>query len=179
MGLERVGEEAIRRIQADLQKRLGPDDGASLSYIASVLREAGTRVDYQDRFTDPLMEEPYASRLQGRLQFRDLPATEASLRSLDAIYREYRAISDREGASLVRSLVLKGKQRAASMGANTRISPQKRLEKQEIARWFHVWLETADLFFDWLELRKQSEEFQRLFSNNHQGATALGNSERG
>lgn len=115
------------------------------------------------------MEEPYASRLQGRLQFRDLPTTEASLRTLDAIYREYRAASDREGASLVRSLILKGKQRAASIGSNSRISPQKRLEKQEIARWFHVWLETADLFFDWLELRKQSEEFQRLFSNNHQG----------
>jgi hypothetical protein len=173
-----VGEQAIRGIQAALERRLGPDDGASLSYIASVLREAGTRVDYQDRFTDPLMEEPYASRLRGRLQFRDFPTAESSLRTLDAIYREYRAASDREGASLVRSLVLKGKQRAASLGSNPRISPQKRLEKQEIARWFRVWLETADLFFDWLELRKQSEEFQRLFSNNHRGAAPSGKSDR-
>jgi len=49
---------------------------------------------------------------------------------------------------------------------NPRISPEKRREKTEIARWFQVWLEVSDLFFDWLELRKQSEEFQRLFGHD-------------
>ena len=44
LGLERAGEQAMRRIQAGLRRRLGAEDGASLSYIASVLREAGTPV---------------------------------------------------------------------------------------------------------------------------------------
>jgi hypothetical protein len=125
-------------------------------------------VDYDDRYVDPLMEEPYASRLEGALQFRDLESAEASLQKLDAIYREYRNASDRVGTTLVRSLVLKGRQRAESLAANSRVSPEKRREKQEIANWFRVWLETSDLFFDWLELRKESEEFQRLFSD-HRG----------
>jgi hypothetical protein len=42
------------------------------------------------------------------------------------------------------------------------VSPDKRAEKQEIATWFRIWLETPDLFFDWLELRKASEEFRGL-----------------
>ena len=62
--------------------------------------------------------------------------------------------------------MLKGKQRAASLGASPRVSPEKRREKQEIAAWFRVWLETPDLFFDWLELRKQSEEFQDAFGES-------------
>ena len=128
------------------------------------------RVDYQDRFTGPLMEEPYARQLAGALQFHNFESAEASLRKLDALYREYREASDRVGTTLVRSVVLKGKLRAKSIGANPRIRAGKRQEKREIAHWFHVWLETSDLFFDWLELRKQSEEFQRLFSDNHRGA---------
>jgi len=59
---------------------------------------------------------------------------------------------------------LKVIKRAASLGASPRVSPEKRREKQEIAAWFRVWLETPDLFFDWLELRKHSEEFQRMFA---------------
>ena len=167
-GLERVGEPEIRALQGELRQRLGPNHETSPSYIANVLRHAGKRVDYDDRYVDPLMEEPYASRLEGALQFRDLESAEASLQKLDAIYREYRNASDRVGTTLVRSLVLKGRQRAESLAANSRVSPEKRREKQEIANWFRVWLETSDLFFDWLELRKESEEFQRLFSD-HRG----------
>ncbi len=84
---------------------------------------------------------------------------------MDAAYQSYRQSSDRVGASLVRALVLKGKQRAQNLAANPRVSPAKRQEKQEIVRWFTVWLQTPDLFFDWLELRKRSEEFQRRSSD--------------
>jgi hypothetical protein len=164
--LERLGEPEVRALQAEVRRRLGPDDKTSSSYIANVLRQAGRRVEYEDRYVDPLMEEPYASRLRGALQFRDLESAESSLQKLDAIYREYRCASDRVGTTLVRSLVLKGKQRAESLAASSRVRPEKRREKQELANWFRVWLETSDLFFDWLELRKQSEEFRRLFSDD-------------
>ncbi len=128
-----------------------------------MLRKAGKRVEYQDRYSDPVMEEPYATRLKGLLQFSDLGSAEASLHQLNALYGEYRASSDRVGTSLVRRLIQKGKWRAESLATNPRVSPAKRQEKQEIAHWFHVWLETPDLFFDWLELRKASEDFRKLF----------------
>lgn len=163
-GLDRFGKEEIRAIGNELRRRLGPEQETSPAYIAAVLRAAGKRVEYEDRFADPKMAEPYASRLQGALQFQDLASAEASLRKLDAIYRDYRESSDRVGANLVRSLVVKGKLRAASLAASPRVRPEKRREKQEVARWFLVWLETPDLFFDWLEVRKASEEFQKTFA---------------
>ena len=160
---ERVGREEIRAVEAELRRALGPAGKTSSSYVANVLREAGARVDYEDCYVDPLMEEPYAGRLKGALQFGDLAAAEASLRQLDAIYREYLQTADRVGTRLVRSLVLKGKQRAGSLAARSHVGLERRQQKQEIATWFRVWLETPDIFFDWLELRKQSEEFLRLF----------------
>lgn len=64
---------------------------------------------------------------------------------------------------MVHSLVKKGKLRAQSIAANARVQAAKRQEKQEIANWFRIWLETPELFADWLELRKTSEDFRRLF----------------
>jgi len=172
-GLERVGLREIQAVEAELRRHYGPDDRTSPSYIANVLREAGAEVHYRSRFVAPWMEEPYASELKGVLEFRDLASAEISLRKLDRIYRKYREISDRVGTSLVRELATKGKQRAESLAASPRVSTEKRLEKKEIAGWFRVWLEISDLFFDWLELRKQSEEFQRTFvgqDGNHRSA---------
>jgi hypothetical protein len=160
--LDRIGLAEIRALEHALRARLG--SRTSPSYIAGVLRAAGKNVEYYDRFADPPIEEPYASRLRNVLEFHDLASAEASLRKLDELYREYLSASDRAGTRWVRTLLQKGKLRASSLAANPRVSPQKGAEKAEIASWFRIWLETPDLFFDWLELRKASEGFRQFFS---------------
>ena len=67
--LDRIGSEEIRAIGRELRQRLGANHNVSLSYIATVLRAAGKHVEYEDRYTDPSMEEPYAGRLKGSLDF--------------------------------------------------------------------------------------------------------------
>ena len=160
-GINPVQEAELRAIREELRNRRGPGDRTSLGYIASVLREAGHEVEYEDRYSKPAMPEPYRSRLEGALEFHDLASAERSLARLDAIYREYQNSSDRAGAQWVYALAKKGKLRARSLAANPRVQTQKRMEKQEIARWFQVWLESPDLLAAWLELRKSSAEFRR------------------
>jgi hypothetical protein len=167
-GFERIGARQIREIAAALRRELGNGHRVSPSYIANVLRQAGVRVEVNDPFVDPWMEEPYASRLAGLLHFSSLEEAESSLHQLDDVFREYRSAADRVGTSLVRELIVKGKQRAESLAANARVNPEKRREKEEIAHWFKVWLEVSDLCFDWIEMRKRSEEFQLLI-NGHNG----------
>ena len=163
LGPERAGEREIRAIQAELARRLGSGPRPSRSYVAGVLAEAGIRVEIDDKYVDPWMDEPYAERLKGLLEFSNFAKAEDSISKLGAAYQEYRELGDRVGAGLVRSLMLKGKQRAASIASSPRLSLEKRQEKREIASWFRVWLETPDLFADWLDLRKHSLEFRRLF----------------
>jgi hypothetical protein len=160
---QRIEVGDLHAARNELRRHLGPVDRTSLGYIASVLREAGYEVRYEDRYSDPVMPEPYANRLKGVLEFHDLASAEQSLLRLDAIFREYSGAADRLGAAMVCALVKKGKLRARSLAANPRVQAQKRQEKQEIASWFQVWLETPDLFADWLALRKSSDEFRKLF----------------
>lgn len=166
-GLEVAGADEIRAVQAGLRERLGSDDKTSASYIANVLRADGVRVHYNDRYVNLVLPEPYARRLNGLLQFHDFTDAETSLHKLDSAYREYRAASDRVGTNFVRSLVIKGRLRAQSISGNPRVRMHKRREKEEIALWFKVWLDLPDLFFDWLEIRKRSEEFQHIFTKHH------------
>jgi hypothetical protein len=163
--LESASLRDLRRIQNELREQLAPTKAPSLSYIAAVLREAGTRVDYDDRYGDPVIPERYRSRLEDVLHFHDLSAAENSLRALDAAWHDYRAIADREGAELARKLALRGRQRAESLAANPRVDLRKREEKREIAQWFAVWLENPDLFFDWLDLRKRADDFRYRFTH--------------
>jgi len=163
--LDSASLHELRRIQNEIREQLAPTKAPSLSYIAAVLREAGTRVDYEDRYADPIIPERYRGRLEGVLHFHDLSAAENSIHVLDAAWREYRAMADREGAELTRKLALRGRQRAESLAANPRVDLRKREEKREIAQWFAVWLESPDLFFDWLELRKRTDNFRDRFAH--------------
>ncbi len=120
-------------------------------------------------------EELYARRLAGLLRFGTLEEAEDSFRKLDEIYQEYRSVSDRIGTSEVRSLVTHAKRRAESLVANSRLKPEARAKKVEIARWCKVWLDVSDLFFDWLETRKQAEDFRRLFLSGNGRGNGKGN----
>ena len=39
-----------------------------------------------------------------------------------------------------------------------------RAEKAEIAGWLGVWLQQPELFPDWLDLRRRSEDYRRRFA---------------
>jgi len=162
-GTQSVEAGDLHAARNELRRLRGPGDRTSPGYIASILREAGYDVRYEDRYSDPVMPEPYATRLKGVLEFHDLASAERSLLRLDAIFREYSSAGDRVGAAMVTAIVKSGKLRSRSIAANPRVQSPKRIEKHEIARWFQVWLETPDLFADWLELRKSSDEFRQLF----------------
>lgn len=164
--LKRAGAHELRAIEAELRRRSNNHHKSCLSYIASVLRAAGTPVEYparEDQIAQSSAADHHELRESGLLQLRDLDSALVSLQKVDALYRQYREISDRIGTSLARELVARYEQRAMGMAANGRLGAQKRREKQEIARWFKVWLEVPDLFFDWLEMRQVSKEFQRMF----------------
>ena len=126
--------------------------------------------DHEDPIVQSATTDHQELHAKGLLKLQDLDSALTSLQKIDALYRQYREVSDRIGTSLAREAVAKSEQRAQNMAANTRLGREKRREKQEIAKWFKVWLEVPDLFYDWLEMRQKSKEFQRLFPNFNGGS---------
>ena len=108
------------------------------------------------------IEPPYDNRLQGILAFASFRDAENTLRRLEKLRQEYLVAGDKKGVEYCRRLALQGRQRAELIGRNKKVQLQKRLHKLEIAVWFRVWLETPDLFIDWLALRKGTSDYLRL-----------------
>lgn len=129
-------------------------------YIADVLKDAGHRVllSLQEE-----AEEQYEEEFEDLLHFKTLEDAEVSIMRLDELMRKFRAHDEKAAVERVLDVARMGKRRAEMIAHNHKVEPQKRAEKVEIASWFRIWLETPDAFFDWLDVRKQSPEFQAKF----------------
>ena len=109
------------------------------------------------------MEKPYCDDLKGILAFSSLKETEKTIEHLEKLCRKYAKLSDKKGMEYCRKIALLGRRRAELISKNARVHMQKRLRQREIAEWFRVWLETPSLFSVWLAMRKQTEDFRKLF----------------
>jgi hypothetical protein len=147
-----------------LRRRLLAEHGEAgktdSEYIADVLKDAGHRVllSLQEE-----AEEQYEEEFEDLLHFKTLEDAEVSIMRLDELMRKFQAHGEKAAVERVLDVARMGKRRAEMIAHNHKVEPQKRAEKIEIASWFRIWLETPDAFFDWLDVRKQSPEFQARF----------------
>lgn len=147
-----------------LRRRLIAEHGenakTSSDYVAEVLKDAGWKVllSLQEE-----AEEQYEEEFEDLLHFKTLEDAEVSIMRLDELMRKFRAHNEPAAVERVLGIARLGKRRAEMISHNHKVEPHKRAEKEEIATWFRIWLETPDAFFDWLDVRKQSPEFRAKF----------------
>jgi hypothetical protein len=152
----------IEQIRRQLIVHLGEKGKTSSDYIVTVLEEAGMRVVWSTRSDT---EGRYEEEFSDLLHFSTLDEAEMCLVRLDELLRKFIVESERPAAERVREVARLGRRRAEMISRNHKVDALKRLEKEEIAHWFGIWLETPDAFFDWLEVRKQSPDFQKKFAS--------------
>ena len=150
----------IEQIRRQLIAHLGAQGKTSPDYIVSVLQEAGLRVVLSTRSDT---EGRYEEEFDDLLHFSTLDDAEMCLVRLDELLRKFLVEGERAAAERVREVARLGRRRAEMIARNHKVDALKRAEKEEIAHWFGIWLETPDAFFDWLEVRKQSPDFQQQF----------------
>ena len=158
---QRFTPAEIEQIRRRLIAHLGPAQGKTLpDYIVSVLKDAGLRVVWS---TQSDAEDQYEEEFDDLLHFSTFTEAEMCLVRLDELLRKFMVEAQGHPAERVREIARLGRRRAEMIAHNHKVEPQKRGQKEEIARWFGIWLETPDAFFDWLEVRKQSPDFQKKF----------------
>jgi len=160
LGAERFTPAEVEQIRRQLLSRFGAEGKTSPDYIADVLKGAGLRVTWT---TTTDSEELYEEEFEDLLHFRTLEDAEMCLVRLDELWRKFRGEGERAAAERVQEVARLGKRRAEMIARNPKVEARKRTEKEEIAHWFRIWLETPDAFFDWLDVRKQSPEFVSSF----------------
>ena len=111
------------------------------------------------------IEPSYQKDLEGILVFSSFRDAEQTLARLEILCRKYAQMRDKKGVEYCRQIARLGRHRAELISRNRRVSQRKRLQKQEIATWFRIWLETPAIFNDWLAMRKNTEEFKELLES--------------
>lgn len=163
LGLEKFTPAEVEQIRRQLIGKLGASGKTSPDYISEVLTGAGLRVVLS---TAADTEGQYEEEFRDLLHFATLEEAEICLMRLDELWRKFRSQGQGSAAERVLEVARRGRRRAEMIARNPRVEPHKRNQKQEILEWFRIWLETPDAFFDWLDLRKQSPEYQQRFGQD-------------
>jgi hypothetical protein len=161
LGKPRFTPAEIEQIRRQLISQLGASAGkTSADYVVSVLEEAGMRVVWSTRSDT---EGRYEEEFTDLLHFSTFIEAEMCLVRLDELLRKFSLEGERNAAERVREVARLGRRRAEMISRNHKVDAENRAQKEEASHWFAIWLETPDAFFDWLEVRKQSPEFQKKF----------------
>jgi hypothetical protein len=162
LGKPRFTPAEIEQIRRKLISQLGEKGKTSSDYVVSVLEEAGLRVVWSTKSdTEGLYEEEFSDLLH----FSTLEEAEMCLVRLDELFRKFTRDHEPAAIERTREVARLGRRRAEMISRNPKVDAKKRAEKEEIAHWFAIWLETPDAFFDWIEVRKQSAEFLKKFGD--------------
>jgi hypothetical protein len=130
---DRIGEPEWRRLRG----MLAP---VSDSYLRRLLLSCGVPLD-------PVVEG---------VRQDSLAELERTLLALAEAYAIALEAGDRERAVRCRQAVLTGKEHARLAARRAGASPAAVAEKEEMASWMLVWLETPAIFPAWLALRKKA-----------------------
>jgi len=150
----------IDQLRRKLFAEFGEAGKTGSDYIAEVLKGAGHRLALTQQED---AEDKYEEEFEDLLHFKTLEDAEVSIMRLDELRYKFAARKEHAAVNRVLEVARLGKRRAEMISRNHKVEPQKRAEKEEIAGWFRIWLETPEAFFNWLEVRKASPEFKQKF----------------
>lgn len=164
---ESIGAKEIEAIEIVLRDKYGYGAVESPMKIARLLADEGAELRHAEIMELDVQrrtESPYDAMFRNVLKFSDFKQTVISIRQLENLRKKFLSENDKEGLRLVRETALKGKNRALMIARNEKVDEKKREEKAEIAEWFTLWLQSPEVFENWIELRQKSADFKQRFS---------------
>jgi len=165
-----VSAKMLSEIQQTLSEKFGPDRVESPAFIARLLADEGAELRHPDLIEfDAHWREAKLSEASRNSITRD-PVKPLTLRSAALMLRRFENLRQRltvenNKAELrrLRDLALNEKARAQLLALDGTLRQRARKAQAEIAQWFLVWLQTPEIFGDWLDLRQRSREFREAF----------------
>lgn len=163
---ESVGAKEILAIEQAVRERFGPAAVESPMVIARLLADEGAELrhsEIMDLYVERSSDRPYDAAFRNILKLGDLRSAAASVKQIESLRRNYAASGDREGLRLLRELVIDAKNELTVSSKSSRSSDTEKRMRSEISEWLAVWLNTPEIFDQWLSLRKRSAEFKNTF----------------
>ena len=162
---EAMGEVTAREIaiiNQALVEEYGEGGAMQPAEIARILNEEELPVRFEQIFRMDSPTEKYESLFRGLSGCDSLENAEMALRKIDDWYRKFKQAGDKTGVRFTRAAAMRLKQEAAALSASPKLDARRCAELGEIAQWTMIWLQTPDIFAQWLELRKATAAYKAI-----------------
>ena len=174
LGCPAVGEAELREIHQSIRKQSVPEGKESPAAIARVLADEGAElrhpevIEFDARWREAQIKADVA-KFNGLEDFLTgeplrLNKAEALIKALEKLRKASERSGDQIALEQAREMVINARQLAESLVKDRTLDPMERTEQAELAEWLKVWIQTPNLFEDWIELRRRSPDFCKKFS---------------
>ncbi|HEX6127356.1 MAG TPA: hypothetical protein VFZ23_18440 [Pyrinomonadaceae bacterium] len=163
---ESVGAVEIEAIETVVFDVFGKAAVGSPMTIARLLADEGAELrhsEIMDLYVRRASDRPYDAVLRNILNTSDLKSALRSIRQMENLRRKFASEKDREGLRLLRDRVLKEKEAKLALAGKAKSAAGTRAEAREISEWLTLWLQSPEIFENWIALRSRSEDFVSKF----------------
>jgi hypothetical protein len=174
---EAMGEVTAREIaiiNEGLVAEYGEGGAMAPAEIARILRAEDLPVRYEQVFRMMTPTQKYENLFDALAYNDSLENAERAIQRITELWRGFDRQTDSTGVRFALQTARLAKQNAEEQASDSRLASSARRMHAEIAQWFTVWLQTPELFPQWLALRKASKEFKQWFEDRTEpGKTGL------
>ncbi len=163
---ENVGAAEVEAIEIVVADRFGRAAVDSPMVIARLLADEGAELRHSEimqLFVERNSEKPFDAAFRNILQLSDLRSAMSTIRNLENLRRKYKSENDKDGLRLARETALRGKRNVNEIAEKPGTEDMLRQINLEISQWFSVWVQTPEIFNDWVDLRQRSTDFVERF----------------
>lgn len=154
---ESVGAKEIIAIESAVAERFGMAAVDSPMTIARMLADEGAVLrhsEVMELFLARSEDSVHDARLRNSLDVSGFDRTLSSLRNLGNLKKKLMADNDREGLRQLRQKVINERDRLRNDPLRT-----EKTTANEIAEWLTLWLQSPEMFENWVALRRSSADF--------------------
>lgn len=159
---ESVGAAELEAIETVVNDVYGKGAIDSPMAIARLLADEGAELrhsEVMELYVKRASNNRYNAALGNVLRLDDLNRALGTIRALENLRKKFLSDNDNEGLRKLRDTAIKGKDLAAETAGRKNADRTTRLLNDEIASWMTIWLQTPDVFENWVSLRQKSREF--------------------
>jgi hypothetical protein len=163
---ESVGASELEQIQQALTEKFGAGGLMSPASIARTVADEGAALRHPEVFQcDVNWRERNlkGGSFRERLDFSNFSSAFESFVKLEEKRLQLQFDRDSNGLKELRDVVAAARKDSLLQARSKILDGGMRARLKEISEWLSVWLQSPELFSDWLDLRRRSPEYKKKF----------------
>jgi hypothetical protein len=163
---ENVGAVEIEAIEQAVTGRFGDAAVESPMKIARLLADEGAALrhsEIMDLWVRRFNDQPHGAEFRNLIKTADLDSVERSIRQAENLRKKFVSNGDIDGLRQLRSEVIDVKSRLLSESRDKTFHASIRRMFAEMAEWLTLWLQSPEVFENWIRLRRNSAEFKKRY----------------